>query len=135
MNFSTLRADRPVVLVLVLVLGMCLPGSSPASAADAEVDANTGLIIAPGWEMAAAHCGGCHSHALVTAQRGDADFWRTTIRWMQKTQNLWQIPPPQEAGLLAYLAENYNETDWGRRPPLPQSLMPAEAVSLRQTAR
>ena len=75
--------------------------------------------------MAAAHCGGCHSHALVTAQRGDAEFWRATIRWMQKTQNLWQIPEAQEQTLIAYLEENYNETEWGRRPPLPQSLMPA----------
>ena len=82
--------------------------------------------MAPGWEMAAAHCGGCHSHALLTAQRGDAEFWRSTIRWMQKTQNLWQIPDDQEQALIAYLEANYNETDWGRRPLLPRSLMPAD---------
>jgi hypothetical protein len=99
--------------------------SAASADAEPELDQNTGLVIAPGWEMAAAHCGGCHSHALVTAQRGDAEFWRSTIRWMQKTQNLWQIPAAQEQTLIAYLEENYNETDWGRRPPLPQSLMPA----------
>ena len=96
-----------------------------AAAEEAEIDANTGLIIADGWELALAHCGACHSHALVIAQRGDAEFWRSTIRWMQKTQNLWQIPEAQEATLIAYLETNYNETDWGRRPPLPQSLLPA----------
>ncbi len=88
-------------------------------------DPASGLIIAPGWELAATHCGACHSHALVTAQRGNAEFWRSTIRWMQKTQNLWQIPEPQESQLIGYLAENYDEKDWGRRPPLPGSLMPS----------
>ena len=57
-------------------------------------------------------------------KRGDAEFWRSTIRWMQKTQNLWQIPAAQEDTLISYLETNYNETDWGRRPLLPQSLMP-----------
>ncbi len=98
-----------------------------AIAAEPELDANSGLVIAPGWEMAAAHCGGCHSYALVTAQRGDAEFWRSTIRWMQNTQNLWQIPEAQETALIAYLEANYNETDWGRRPPLSQSLMPGDS--------
>ncbi|MEM8766727.1 MAG: hypothetical protein AAGE43_04740 [Pseudomonadota bacterium] len=89
-----------------------------------ELDPATGLVVAEGWELAAAHCGGCHSHRLVTAQRGDAEFWRNTIRWMQRTQNLWQIPEAQEQVLLAYLAEHYNEADWGRRPPLPASQLP-----------
>lgn len=93
-------------------------------AAESEVDPATTLIIADGWELVAAHCGGCHSHRLVTAQRGDEEFWRTTIRWMQRTQNLWTIPEPQESALIAYLASHYNETDWGRRPPLNASLMP-----------
>ena len=110
-------------LTLSVVLTLTV---SPAHAA--ERDAATGLIVAPGWELVAAHCGGCHSHALVTAQRGDADFWLSTIRWMQKTQNLWQIPEPQETTLIDYLATHYNETEWGRRPPLPRSLMPADAA-------
>jgi hypothetical protein len=90
----------------------------------AEVDPKTGLVMAEDWQLAAAHCGGCHSHRLVTAQRGDAEFWRSTIRWMQKTQNLWQIPPEQETRLITYLAGNYDESDWGRRPSLPPSLLP-----------
>ena len=36
----------------------------------ADIDATTGLIIAPGWENVRAHCGGCHSHALVTQPAG-----------------------------------------------------------------
>lgn len=121
---NSLDHGRNRRLTNALMVSACLLASVGSSAANAEVDADTGLIIAPGWEMAAAHCGGCHSHALVTAQRGNAEFWLSTIRWMQKTQNLWQIPQPQEEALIAYLEANYNETDWGRRPALPQSLMP-----------
>lgn len=89
-----------------------------------ETDPVTGLIIADGWELVVAHCGACHSHALVTSQRGDAAFWESTIRWMQRTQNLWQIPESQERVLIGYLERHYNETEWGRRPPLPISLLP-----------
>lgn len=107
----------------LLLLGICglVQG---AQGADRTVDKTTGLIVAPGWELVNAHCGACHSHRLVTAQRGDGEFWRSTIRWMQRTQNLWDIPDGQEASIVGYLAANYNETDWGRRPPLPASQLP-----------
>ena len=95
-------------------------------AAEERTDPATGLVIAAGWEVARAHCGACHSYSLVTAQRGDADFWVSTIRWMQNTQNLWQIPQEQEADLIAYLAANYSESDWGRRTPLSPALMPGD---------
>lgn len=99
-----------------------------ATAQARETDPRTGLVVSQDWELAAAHCGGCHSHRLVIAQRGDEEFWRSTIRWMQKTQNLWEIPADQEERLIAYLAANYDETDWGRRPALPHSLMPPPAA-------
>lgn len=118
---------RPTLLASALLI--VLSGTGGSWVHGEERDPATGLILAPGWELVAAHCGACHSHALVTAQRGDAEFWRSTIRWMQKTQNLWQIPEPQETTLIDYLATNYNETDWGRRPPLPHSLMPGSSSS------
>jgi hypothetical protein len=90
--------------------------------AHAETDQRTGLIIAPGWQLVSAHCGACHSHQLVTSQRGDAEFWLNTIRWMQRTQNLWALPADQEPQIIAYLAEHYSESEWGRRPPLSPSL-------------
>jgi hypothetical protein len=43
---------------------------------------------------------------------------------MQSTQNLWPIPPEQEETLIGYLATFYPPDEWGRRPPLPQSLLP-----------
>jgi hypothetical protein len=90
----------------------------------AEIDAGSGLIKAPGWETVRAHCGGCHSHALVTQQRGDRQAWLERIRWMQETQNLWQFTPEVETQILDYLAENYAPQANQRRSPIPASLMP-----------
>ena len=96
--------------------------ASPAFAA--EIDEASGLIVAPGWEAVRAHCGGCHSHALVTQQRADRQTWLNTIRWMQATQNLWQLPAETEAQILDYLAANYPPQASRRRAPIPASLMP-----------
>ena len=105
-----------------LLLAAVLSFSTSATAAD--VDATTGLIIAPGWENVRAHCGGCHSHALVTQQRADRQTWLDMIRWMQASQNLWQFQPDTEAQILDYLAENYPPQPNRRRAPIPASLMP-----------
>lgn len=94
-----------------------------AIAAD-DKDVTTGLIIAPGWEHVRAHCGGCHSHALVTGQRADRQTWLDMIRWMQDTQNLWQFEPTTENAILDYLAQNYPPQPKRRRAPIPTSLMP-----------
>ncbi len=109
---------RALALLVAFLLCPAAFANEPAT------DRDTGLVVAPGWELVRANCGACHSYRLVTAQRGDAAFWTDAIRWMQRTQNLWQMPPEVETSLIAYLAGNYNETDWGRRPPLSPSLMP-----------
>lgn len=96
----------------------------PALSGAADIDASTGLIMNPGWEQVRANCGGCHSHALVTSQRADRNTWLDTIRWMQKTQNLWQFEPQVEAQILDYLSENYPPMANRRRAPIPPSLMP-----------
>lgn len=97
-----------------------------ANAADGpDTDPDTGLAIAPGWELVRAHCGACHSYRLITAQRGDAGFWRDTIDWMQRTQNLWKLPDDQEQVIVDYLAGAYAGSDWGRRPPLSPRLLPS----------
>jgi len=95
---------------------------SPAQAAD--IDPASGLIMAPGWENVRAHCGACHSHALVTQQRADRQTWLDTIRWMQATQNLWQFPAEVETQILDYLATNYPPQANRRRAPIATSLMP-----------
>ncbi len=104
-----------------LLLALCAPAAGALGSEAAPPDA---LVRAPGCEIAARHCGACHSYRLVTAQRGDARFWTDVIRWMQRTQGLWEIEASEEARLVAYLADAYGEEAWGRRPPLSPRLLP-----------
>lgn len=113
---------RTLCLLLVSIL------AAPAIA-ESETDTTTGLIIAPGWEHVRAHCGGCHSHALVTGQRADRQTWLDMIRWMQESQNLWQFEPATESAILDYLAANYPPQPNRRRAPIPTSLMPPSAAT------
>jgi hypothetical protein len=108
--------SRILVLATLLILS--------TSAAAADIDATTGLIVAPGWQQVRVHCGGCHSHAMVTQQRGSRQTWLDMIRWMQASQNLWQFTPETEAQILDYLAANYPPQANRRRAPIPASLMP-----------
>ena len=103
-----------------VILILLAPGVISAT----ELDATTGLIKNPGWEQVSAHCGGCHSHALVTGQRADRNTWLDIIRWMQATQNLWQFQPEVETQILDYLAASYPPQPNRRRAPIPPSLMP-----------
>ena len=103
---------------------LCLLLLAGYGTAGADTDAATGLEIAPGWELVRAHCGGCHSHKLVTAQRADRQTWLDMIRWMQETQNLWTFDPATENGILDYLSANYPPQPNRRRAPIPASLMP-----------
>ena len=97
---------------------------APMLATANESDEVTGLKKNPGWEQVRNHCGACHSHALVTAQRADRNTWLDIIRWMQATQNLWQFQPEVETEILDYLAANYPPQENRRRAPIPPSLMP-----------
>lgn len=105
---------------LLLLCAVLAPSALGADASEAGA-----LVRAPGWEVAARHCGACHSYRLVTAQRGDARFWTDVIRWMQRTQGLWEIEAGEEAALVSYLADAYGEEEWGRRPALSPQLLPA----------
>ena len=96
----------------------------PAFSGAADIDSASGLIKNPGWEQVRAHCGGCHSHALVTGQRADRNTWLDIVRWMQETQNLWQFQSQVETQILDYLAANYPPQPNRRRAPIPPSLMP-----------
>lgn len=106
---------RAVVAIAALI-------AAPSNAED--VDESTGLVVAPGWELVRAHCGGCHSHRLVTSQRADRQTWLDMIRWMQATQNLWQFEPATEEAILDYLAASYPPQPNRRRAPIPPTLMP-----------
>ena len=89
-----------------------------------ETDPTTGLRKTKGWELVAANCSGCHSTKLVVQNRGSGDQWRSMIRWMQETQNLWPFAPDVEDAIVSYLSSNYGEQAQSRRNNLPPQLMP-----------
>ena len=89
-----------------------------------QIDKDSGLIMAPGWEIVKGNCTACHSAKFITGQRGDRETWESMIRWMQRTQGLWQIPSEIETTILDYLATNYSPDKASRRTNLPPNLMP-----------
>ena len=104
---------------------MCAAACLAATAWGQEASTvETGLIHDDGWELVFAHCSACHSLQLVTSNRGDRETWLRLIRWMQDTQNLWQIEASTEAGILDYLARNYGDLEPVRRAQLPPHLLP-----------
>ena len=90
-----------------------------------EIDGNTGLIIAPGFEAVSVQCTVCHSARLISQSRADYNGWLAMIRWMQDTQGLWLLAD-QEQVILDYLAANYGPTVTGRRRPLALELLPPQ---------
>ena len=51
---------------------------------------------------------------LLTQNRMNVERWNATIKWMQKTQNLWELGANQEV-IVNYLVTNYPPVKKGRR--------------------
>lgn len=77
----------------------------------------TGFVQAPGMQEVINNCTNCHSAKLVTQNRMNKSGWTATIRWMQKTQNLWELGENEEL-IINYLAKNYGPIQKGRREGL-----------------
>ena len=101
-------------LVPLLLLLWAVPGFT----AEPEIDKETGLVIASGFEHVKKTCTVCHSPMLITQNKADRDGWLEMIRWMQAKQGLWPLEPDVENAILDYLAANYGPTAASRRPPL-----------------
>jgi hypothetical protein len=108
--------------------------ASAAAADEPELDAFTGLKKAGDWELVRNNCVACHSARLITQQRGSKEQWLAMIRWMQKSQNLWQFDPDTEARIVGYLAEYYPPQEQSRRAALPTELMPPNPYDPGSTA-
>ncbi len=80
-------------------------------------DAQSGLIAADGYLTVKQNCTNCHSGKLITQNHLSRDRWETTIRWMQKNQNLGDLGG-NEPIILDYLATNYGPQGGGRRKAL-----------------
>ncbi len=78
----------------------------------------SGLVVDDGFIQVKATCLACHSSKLVTQNRATRDGWKKMIRWMQETQNLWDLGTNEDI-ILDYLAKHYAPDEAGRRPNLP----------------
>lgn len=74
----------------------------------------TGLINNEGLMTVVNNCTNCHSSKLLVQNRMNAERWNSTIKWMQETQNLWDLGKNQEI-IVNYLVTNYPPKDMGRR--------------------
>ena len=75
------------------------------------------LINDAGVLLVLQNCNSCHSTQLITQNRLTKVGWKSTIRWMQSTQNLWDLGE-DEAPILTYLSKNYAPGATGRRQNL-----------------
>jgi hypothetical protein len=126
-KFHTQGLGLVAALVVLFVVAQVPTGQSrhqPSLAAAGRqagvrdsLDAQTGLVLAPGLAAVKNNCLRCHSPQLITAKRATREGWEATIRWMQATQGLGDLGK-EEAIILDYLAKNYAPTQQGRRPPL-----------------
>jgi hypothetical protein len=78
------------------------------------IHVRTGLVDAEGLMTVVNNCTNCHSSKLVVQNKMSSESWNTTIKWMQETQNLWDLGDNQEI-IVNYLATNYPPTAKGRR--------------------
>ena len=81
------------------------------------IHVRTGLKDGEGLMTVVAHCTACHSAQLVIQNRMSKERWNATIRWMQETQNLWDLGESQEV-IVDYLVKNYRVYSKGRRENL-----------------
>lgn len=78
------------------------------------IHVRTGLVEAEGLMEVVNNCTPCHSAKLVIQNRMNRERWNATIRWMQETQNLWDLGKNQEI-IVNYLVTNYPPKKKGRR--------------------
>lgn len=77
----------------------------------------TGFKEGENLQLVIANCTGCHSAKMVTQNRATRDGWLSMIRWMQETQNFWDMGESEDL-VLDYLEKYYAPEKAGRRQPL-----------------
>jgi hypothetical protein len=101
-----------------------------------ETDAETGLIIADGYQLVKTNCTVCHSAQNIIRQSGNRITWLGLIRWMQNTQGLWEFETDVEKQILDYLETNYGPKEVSyRRPLIPFALMPPNPYRTQATIK
>ncbi|WP_229311724.1 hypothetical protein [Larkinella rosea] len=123
--------NSSISLAVLLAGGLVLSALRPAisrtmanavmGADSVKHDPNTGLVADEHLTLVVAQCTACHSSKLILQNRFTRDGWKEKIRWMQRTQKLWDLGETEPV-ILDYLVKHYGpeqKTFDGRRKPLP----------------
>ena len=81
------------------------------------IHVSTGFVAKEGYMKVVQNCTNCHSSKLVTQNRMSRERWIATIKWMQETQNLWDLGKNEKI-IVDYLAKYYAPDKKGRRENL-----------------
>lgn len=107
-NFSAFKTDAPQTELVTI------PEEDDYDKIENGIHVRTGFIDAPGMMVTVQNCTNCHSAKLVIQNRMNEERWKSTIKWMQETQNLWDLGE-NEAVIINYLVTNYPPKKLGRR--------------------
>lgn len=95
--------------------------NAPVIRADStKTDPETGLAVDDQLGLVKSQCTACHSGKLIVQSHFSREKWIERIRWMQRTQNLWDLGESEPA-ILTYLVKHYGPVGQpfdGRREPL-----------------
>ena len=105
--------------------GRTWPGTTPETVPGFVVDSlktdpETGLALDDQFLLVKGQCTVCHSSQLILQSHFSREKWVERIRWMQRTQKLWDLGESEPA-ILTYLTKHYGplrSTFDGRRGPL-----------------
>lgn len=106
---------------IVFVLFVCFASFAAATDEKTEYKINpeTGLIIDDNSSLVEINCLACHNAGLIVNMHASREAWIATIRWMQDSEGLWEIPKEDEDKILDYLTKHYGEKyNTTRRIPL-----------------
>ena len=84
------------------------------------LDVETGLIAEGNYQLVKSTCTACHSSDLILHSAFDRETWIEKIRWMQRSQKLWDLGQSEDP-ILDYLEKYYGPDSAMvafRKPPL-----------------
>ncbi|RCR70480.1 hypothetical protein [Larkinella punicea] len=125
MKNVTIITGLAVLLAGWLTLSALRPETSLPTAVvmtdSVKHDPATGLAVDERLTLVVAQCTACHSSKLILQNRFTRDGWKEKIRWMQRTQKLWDLGETEPV-VLDYLVKYYGPEQKafdGRRKPMP----------------
>lgn len=113
-----------ILILLMIIVYMIFPlNRSEQTSATIKVKPNkeiqSELAEGEGLALVIQNCTSCHSEKLIIQNRGDEQYWKSLILWMQQTQNLWDLGENQQA-IVTYLSKYYGPIEKSRRVRLTQ---------------